>query len=199
MDGPRSNKPGDADNVKRTREIAEQVDWDCKVAPETRSSFPEYQSAVKALALKNPGYRLLGHGHPLIIDRIAPYYKNFGIEVVRNFDDVVRLADVYVCDASSTQYEFTALDRPVVFLNSSLYRKKVNHGLRFWENICGIQVDHPWQLKESIRISLEEDPFKEERLKTTELVYPYLGSSVKRTVKVIKDFIAPVGKDNGRG
>lgn len=31
MDGPRSTKPGDADNVKRTREIAEQVDWDCEV------------------------------------------------------------------------------------------------------------------------------------------------------------------------
>lgn len=31
MDGPRSNKPGDADNVKRTRELAEQVDWDCEV------------------------------------------------------------------------------------------------------------------------------------------------------------------------
>ncbi|MCF8549954.1 MAG: hypothetical protein K9G09_03560 [Pontimonas sp.] len=31
MDGPRSNKPGDADNVKRTRELAEQVDWDCTV------------------------------------------------------------------------------------------------------------------------------------------------------------------------
>ena len=31
MDGPRSNKPGDVDNVKRTRELAEQVDWDCEV------------------------------------------------------------------------------------------------------------------------------------------------------------------------
>jgi hypothetical protein len=31
MDGPRSNKPGDADQVARTRELAEQVDWDCKV------------------------------------------------------------------------------------------------------------------------------------------------------------------------
>jgi hypothetical protein len=31
MDGPRSNKPGDAENVKRTRELAEQVDWDCEV------------------------------------------------------------------------------------------------------------------------------------------------------------------------
>ena len=31
MDGPRSNKAGDAENVKRTRELAEQVDWDCEV------------------------------------------------------------------------------------------------------------------------------------------------------------------------
>jgi len=31
MDGPRTNKPGDADQVARTRELAEQVDWDCKV------------------------------------------------------------------------------------------------------------------------------------------------------------------------
>ena len=31
MDGPRSNKPGDVDNVRRTREIAEQVDWGCEV------------------------------------------------------------------------------------------------------------------------------------------------------------------------
>jgi hypothetical protein len=31
MDGPQTNKPGDADQVARTRELAEQVDWDCKV------------------------------------------------------------------------------------------------------------------------------------------------------------------------
>jgi hypothetical protein len=31
MDGPRNTKPGDADQVARTRELAEQVDWDCTV------------------------------------------------------------------------------------------------------------------------------------------------------------------------
>lgn len=31
MDGPRANRPGDADNVRRTRDIVARVDWECDV------------------------------------------------------------------------------------------------------------------------------------------------------------------------
>ena len=52
------------------------------------------------------------------------FYEAHGIEYVPDFDDVLRRADVYACDNSSTLYEFASTGRPVVVLNAPWYRWK---------------------------------------------------------------------------
>jgi hypothetical protein len=57
---------------------------------------------------------VIGHGHPKADwpERIQRYYRRAGIPFVADFDDVCRQADVYVCDNSSTLFEFAATGRP---------------------------------------------------------------------------------------
>jgi hypothetical protein len=89
-------------------------------------------------------YRLIGHAHPKgdWPEMMARIYRRAGIEFVRSFDDVCRQADLYICDNSSTIFEFAATGRPVVLMNSRYYRRSANHGLRFWDAAgVGIQVD----------------------------------------------------------
>ena len=79
-------------------------------------------------------FQVIGHAHPKgdWPVRMARDYKRLGIEFVPEFEDVCRRADVYVCDNSSTIFEFAATGRPVVLLNSRYWDRRVEHGLRFW-------------------------------------------------------------------
>jgi hypothetical protein len=65
-------------------------------------------------------FNVIGHAHPKADwpARIQRYYRRAGIPFVADFDDVCRQADVYVCDNSSTLFEFAATGRPVVVLNA---------------------------------------------------------------------------------
>jgi CDP-glycerol glycerophosphotransferase (TagB/SpsB family) len=107
------------------------------------------------------------------------------------FDDVLAEANVYVCDNSSTIYEFAALNRPVVVLNASYYRRDVHHGLRFWEDVPGIQVNKASDLQDAIQEAVENDTFEAERKRITEKVYPYLGQSAERAAQAIESFVRP--------
>lgn len=130
--------------------------WRCSIAPETRPAFPHFQRAVADLART---HRVIGHAHPRMIASLAPWYRRAGIEVVREFAEVCRRADVYACDNSSTLYEFAATGRPVVVLNAPWYRRDVQHGLRFWEAAdVGIEIDDPADLAAGIELALEDPP-----------------------------------------
>lgn len=131
--------------------------WDYDLVPEGRSAFPHYRLAVADLA-RGP-WKLLGHSHPRCWRQMRRFYVSVGIEPVRDFDEVARRADVYVCDNSSTIYEFAATGRPVVLLNAPWYRRDVEHGLRFWDQASvGIQVDEPEALEAGIARALEDPP-----------------------------------------
>lgn len=160
--------------------------WDCRVAPETRWAFPCYAEALLALR-DHADFELVAHGHPRLSDFWRKAYGELGIRYLPAFDDVCAEADVYVNDSSSTLYEFAALDRPVVVLNAPWYRRKVQHGLRFWEHAdVGVQVDHPDDLLDGIRKALK-DTQKQKRLRRAAIkdVYPYLGESAQRAVEVL--------------
>jgi hypothetical protein len=134
--------------------VAVSFHWDAKFCPEGRSAFREYAPALDRLS---QDVRLIGHGHPMRRD-LVKFYRRIGVEYVPSFDDVCRRADVYVCDNSSTIFEFAASGRPVVLLNSQRFRRDVSHGLRFWDAAdVGLQVNSPDELAAGIQNVLDCD------------------------------------------
>lgn len=167
--------------------VAVSFHWDARErgndVPETWTAWPYYARALAELAKH---HRVIGHGHPRIFHRLVPHYRQMGIEPVQDFEDVVRRADVYVNDCSSTLFEFAALDRPVVVLNIPAYRRDVEHGMRFWEHAdIGVQCDHPMDLGDAVTEALEErGPAR--RREIVSVVYPHLGRSVDRALEAIE-------------
>lgn len=125
--------------------------WDCHVAPEARWAFPHYQGALPTLADPGHPWRFAGHGHPRAWADLNDFYATAGIARMRHFDDVARLADVYVADNTSTLYEAVALGLRVVVLDAPWYRRDVEHGLRFWRWAdVGPRVSDPADLFDAV-------------------------------------------------
>lgn len=137
--------------------IAFSFHWDGPtIAPEMRSAWTWYRTLVPLVAKQ---HKVIGHAHPRALGRIGTWYKMAKIEIVPSFDDVLRRASVYACDNSSSMFEFAATGRPVVVLNAPVFRRTVEHGLRFWEAASvGIQVDRPSTLAEAVNLAVADPP-----------------------------------------
>lgn len=173
--------------------VAISFHWPAHVSPEADTALGHYFLVLPALA---KAFTVIGHAHPKgdWQERMARYYRRAGIELVPDFDDVCRRADVYVCDNSSTIFEFAATGRPVVLLNAPGYRRHISHGGRFWDWAdVGIQVDDPDQLIPAIAEALEDAPARREaRQRTVELVYAHRdGSAAQRAVAAILELMGP--------
>lgn len=143
---------GKARKMQRRRNLAIAISFhfDATICPETRSSWRYYMNGVEALKTQ---YKIMGHGHPRIFKRLARVYTAIGIKPVPDFEDVMRKADIYICDNSSTIYEFAFLNKPVILLNNPLYRRGVEHEgcPRFWKHSdIGYNVDSPKDLAHAI-------------------------------------------------
>lgn len=137
--------------------------WRCRVVRECDSAIDHYAGALRRLAEAYRG-RVLGHGHPRIWRELEPLYRRSGIRPVQDFAEVLELADLYLCDNSSTIYEFASTGRPVVVLNAPWYRRHVDYGLRFWEFAdVGLNADGPDELLEVIAEALEDPPAVQKR------------------------------------
>jgi hypothetical protein len=164
--------------------------WDCRVVPETRTAFPHYRGQLRTIARRGAGdWAPLGHSHPRAWGTTRPFYKRHSWEIAETFEEVVAGGSVYVCDTSSTIYEFAALGRPVVVLNAPWYRRDVEHGLRFWRDIPGIQVDHPDDLNAAILEALNHDTWAATRREITGRVYPHLGQAAQTAAAAILDVL----------
>jgi hypothetical protein len=163
--------------------------WNGPVCAETRSGISEFGRLIGPLAA---AYHVIGHGHPRILDRIAPLYARFGIEVVRTFDEVCARADLYLNDASSTLFEFASTGRPVVVLNCDVYRRSVNHGLRFWEAATvGVQTTHRRPLADAVAEALDDTPAQRgAREAALDLVYAYRTGAAQRAADALMDWAA---------
>lgn len=164
--------------------------WDAPFLPETKSAWPHYRSVLALLKqMELDGeIQLLGHGHPHLIDQLIPHYRKLGIRFTRRFEDVMREADLYINDASSTLYEFASLDRPVVVMNAPWYRRDVEHGLRFWANAdVGVQVDGPEEVPDAIRYALTDPPEQQAaRRRGVQAAYEYTdGQCARRAAEAI--------------
>lgn len=161
--------------------------WDCRVCSETRSAFEEFGApAVQTLAQRED-IRLVAHSHPRIAKQFKPLAEDFGIEWLPRIEDCFEQADVLINDASSVLYEFASLDRPVVVMNASYYRRTRTHGLRFWEHSeIGPNANSPEDLSRAIDLALKED-YHDARAAMIADVYPYFGHATERAVEALTD------------
>lgn len=133
--------------------VAVSFHWNYHGIPEMRSAFDWYRGGLAELARQ---YHVIGHAHPKRRD-LAAWYPAHGIEYVADFDEVLRRADVYVCDNSSSMFEFATTGRPVVVLSAPWYRRGVQHGLRFWEaSGVGVGCEQPAELGAAVQAALED-------------------------------------------
>ncbi len=169
--------------------VAVSFHWDCMVAPETRSTFRYWQDAIGALAAER---EVIGHAHPRF-PSLKSHYRRMGIRYVADWHEVCRTAAAYVCDNSSTIYEFASTGRPVVLLNSPTYRRNVELGLRFWAAASvGLQVDRPLLLAETVQRAVEADTadIREAREAALDLAYGYRSGAAHRAAEVITGCLA---------
>lgn len=161
--------------------------WDNRISPESRSAFDFYKRIIPIL-LTQKDFRLVFHGHPRT--DWTKMFKGEKIEFITDLKEVFELADVYVCDNSSSMYEFLLTGKPVIYLNCPYYRKSVRHGIRFWTHIAGQQVDQPFKLLEHIRNALKfPELYSELREEVVKELYPYYPNATQRAKEVLKQFM----------
>lgn len=163
---------------------------DITICPESRWAFPHYQNAIADIVRGSSlSFEFIGHSHPRSIAFMRKFWGRLHVPFVEQWADVLDRADLYVCDISSTLYEFAATDRPVVVLDAPWYRKHVHHGLRFWEYAdVGIRIQEPVQLLPAIGAALSDrPPIRAHRQEIIRHVYSGLddGYSTERAVDAI--------------
>lgn len=164
--------------------------WAAKIGvPEAGSQFDYYKSGFKDLANADE-FTVIGHSHPRLWKAARRFYEKNGIEPVREFSEVMKRADLFAIDNSSTLFEFASTGRPALVLNGPSYRKTSNYGLRFWDAAhVGINVETPRNLYAKILEALEDSAkVREDREDALSKVYTYRdGKSSERAVNAILD------------
>lgn len=168
--------------------VAVSFHWDCSLAPEARSALRHYRRALGPLAEQAP---LIGHAHPRAAEQLERLWRSLGVEWVPSWHEVLRRADLYVADNTSTLYEFASTGRPVVVLNAPWYRREVEHGLRFWRAAdVGVQVDDPAQLEAAVRYALTDPPEQQHlRDEALRLVYAHPHDAAERAARALEDWL----------
>jgi hypothetical protein len=112
--------------------VAISFHFDCYVCPETRSSYSYFAKVIPEL---KKHFYIIGHGHPRLLPSIEDFYRKHKIRIARDFETVMELADVYCIDNSSTIFEWTITNKPLVLLNPPFYRRDFEHegNPRFWK------------------------------------------------------------------
>jgi glycosyltransferase involved in cell wall biosynthesis len=180
------------DHLPRRQEgpltVAATFHWRMGGIPEAQHAFHYFGEAVARL---KDEFNLIGHGHPRA--RWLPrFWHTHGIEYVPDFDDVCRRADVLLFDNTSAGFEFAATGRPVVLMNAPVYRRHVDHGLRFWEaSTVGCQVSAPRDLAAAIHRALELRPDDvAAREAALDVVFGYRTGAAERASEVIREWAA---------
>lgn len=138
--------------------VAVTFHWDCTLCPESRGALPFYDRTLPALVAwcRAHDVDVLGHGHPRLWPRISRRWANLGVELVPDLAQVFERATILVADNTSAMFEFASLDRPVIALNAPWFRRDVDHGLRFWSHVPGVQIDTPADLVPAIEATIAD-------------------------------------------
>lgn len=171
---------------------------DLSVCPETRPAVDHHLPGIR-WAVADPRWTVIGHGHPRSWRRARRIWESLEVEAVEHFDAVLERADLYVVDNSSTAYEFAATGRPVLLMNAPWYRRDVEHGLRFWSHVPGLQVDSPADLVDRIAEALD-DPPEAQRLRRAALDHVYApadGRAAERAAAAIAGYLGGTDEPEG--
>ena len=149
---------------------------------------------LPALAKLAAAFNVIGHAHPKgdWPTQMAGHYRKVGIPFVADFEDVCRQADVYVCDNSSTIFEFAATGRPVVLLNGRYWSRKHSVGLRFWDAAhVGVNVTPGDDLVAKVHEALQDAPERQAaREDALRIVYGLRTHGAQAAATVITDWLA---------
>lgn len=122
---------------RKTAPIGVSFHWDCTICPETADTAQEWLEAVQRLAQQQA---VLATAHPKAWGWLRHEFYARDIAATPRFTDLLDACWLYVCDNSSTMFEWAALGRPVLALDGRRYRRTVQHGLRFWDACPGLHV-----------------------------------------------------------
>jgi hypothetical protein len=163
--------------------VAVSLHW-TGVLRQRRTTIEQWRKAFAELATQ-PDIRVLGHAHPSAMRVVRPLYERLGIEVVPDFEDVVRRADVYAVDHSSTMYEAAALRIPVIPLSRKLYdRTPIQAGFRvaYPPPEPVVQAD----FIDAVRLALKDpEAFRFD----VSGCYPYLGHSTEVALEALRSIV----------
>lgn len=163
-----------------------QTHWNCLNFPETKSAFKEFAPFANELSRAFPGLSV--HFHPRCSKYTRATILKTGLPVV-NYKTAMR-ADMLIGDAGSMPYEFMAQNKPVLFLNSKAYRKSIDHGLRFWQDVPGLQCSQPRDLVLYAKQAWATAAgWQSERSRITEVVYPHRGTATLRAANEILNLL----------
>jgi hypothetical protein len=125
--------------------------WDAPlVCPEARSARSHYLDHLHEMVTwaRETGRSrgdVIGTWHPR--DRMAAgIWRSLRVPAEPDPDRVLRQAALVIADNTSLTYEAAALGIPTIALNAPWYRRDVDHGLRFWSHVPGLQVDDAYEL-----------------------------------------------------
>jgi hypothetical protein len=165
-------------------------EWPGATVPYSGNAVTDFLPALPELARR---FTVIGHAHPGKGwgERMGRIFKQHGIPFVADFADVCRQADVYVCDNSSTIFEFASTGRPVVLMNARHWHRGGGPGLRFWDAAhVGPNADGADQLIPAIERALEhrldDIAAREDAL---EFVYAYRYGAATRAATAVMSWI----------
>jgi hypothetical protein len=156
--------------------------------PEMRSALQHYRGALREIGEALP---VIGHGHPRAAPLLRRIFEGAGIEFVQDLADVARRATVYAVDNSSTLWEM-GLARPVVAINAPWYRRRISHGMRFWD-LAGLMADDPGSLVAAAGRLLSGGETAEERMERERVcraVWPVLDGAA-RAGRLLREWTSP--------
>lgn len=114
--------------------------------PEAGTAFDHYAPQMKHIVaeLQVEGWEVIGARHPRF-NAMRGFWDRLGVREV-SAAEIRRRAQLLIADNTSLMYEMAYLGRDVITLNAPWFRRDVEHGLRFWEWVPGLQVNDPYEL-----------------------------------------------------
>lgn len=172
--------------------IAVSFHADVHVVPETRWAFPHYQQELIRIA-QTGELNLLGHAHPRMENYLHKFWRRLRVPFEPDLLKVIEKADILIADNTSALYEFASVGKPVMVLNAPWYRKDIEHGLRFWSHVPGVQLDFPADFVECVDFALSDPPaMQQQRSEAVSFVYSGLhdGQATERAVAAVMDLVS---------